>query len=307
MEYSKNPRMGGGSPLRRYLIFISIITVLLFHGLPALACTSYAVYSNEAIYGMNYDWGLYPETRLFVGEEGEMRFFTLQYYFQGGWRTICMMNSEGLFTNYQTVPSNVIRNEPDDGTETIFQDAVNVTAIRDYSHVSQVEDLIAGKYIRSIPIISLHSLFADPDGNAMILELVEGGHEVVKMEGNFLVMANFFNSEYRGVDYSEISGPGGVYRFRKVYEGLLANMGKIDIATGFSLLESAMQTSTRYSMVFKPEEKAVYFSLERDFNRIWRADLEQQTLETWQGFTEYRKVDITQSSPVYGQEIIKWK
>ena len=42
------------------------------------------------------------------------------------------------------------------------------------------------------------------------------------------------------------------------------------------------------AMVFDPDKKEIYICLEGNFKKIWKASLENRTIETYRGFAPFR-------------------
>ena len=179
-------------------------------------------------------------------------------------------------------------------------------AIAQKSSVNGVEELIGDKIVTPVPGIALHSMFADLKGDALILEVLEQDHNIIKNDQNFMVMTNFFNSDFVGRDYKDITGIGGVDRYQIIYEEILRNMGSFDLDIAFNILRKATQSSTKVSMVFYPEELLVYLALERDFDRIWKIDIMEGTIETYRGFKEFKQVPIDDQGVTIA-ELLVWK
>ena len=80
--------------------FFFVAFLLVFSSSPAMACTSFAVYSQEPIYGMNFDWFYDTELKFMVLNESrygnEFEFFSLVFDIDGndGYSPIM---SNGLF------------------------------------------------------------------------------------------------------------------------------------------------------------------------------------------------------------------
>lgn len=288
---------------KRFSVGFLVIALLFSSVVPGLACSSYAIYSNETIYGMNFDWGP-TECRFSIEEIADLRYFILRFNFAGRPVAVASMTSKGFFANYQAVPYNRYKGKYGASTVPLYQ--IWGGAIAQKSSVNGVEELIGDKIVTPVPGIALHSMFADLNGDALILEILEQDHNIIKNDKNFMVMTNFFNSDYVGVDYKDITGIGGVDRYQIIYEEILKNMGSFDLDIAFNILKKATQLSTRVSMVFYPEDLAVYLALEGDFDRIWKIDIMDGTIETYQGFKEFKQVAIADHG-VTATELLFWR
>ena len=64
-------------------IIIALVIIFLFCNTPLImACTGFCVYSNKALYGMNFD---FPdtETKLMIQTYGDMKIFHMQFESEG--------------------------------------------------------------------------------------------------------------------------------------------------------------------------------------------------------------------------------
>lgn len=286
---------------------IFFIGFLVFWGLllsfvePVLACTSYTVYSNQTIYGMNFDWGS-TDCRFSVEESAGLKYFVARFNLNFQLASFAAMNSKGFFANYQVLPENRYRKKL--RLKTISHAQLWRKAIAEKSSIAELKELIGDKLVTPIPSLALHSMFADLHGNALILEILDKKHHLIENENNFMVMTNFFNSDFIGRDYREVTGFGGD-RYQITYEEILKNMGAFDLDVAFQILNKAKQFSTRVSMVFFPEELVVYLALERNFQQIWKIDIIAQTIETYRGFKTYKQQSIA-GSGLTSSELLIW-
>ncbi len=96
MPYAKRLSVKAGGAL-----FI-VAFLLVFSSSPAMACTSFAVYSQEPIYGMNFDWYYDTELKFMVLNESrygdDFEFFSLVFDRNDGYSPIM---SNGLFISIQ--------------------------------------------------------------------------------------------------------------------------------------------------------------------------------------------------------------
>jgi len=45
-------------------------------------------------------------------------------------------------------------------------------------------------------------------------------------------------------------------------------------------------------MIFQPETNSVYIALKLNMERIWKVSIDQQTVETFEGYSRYQKANI---------------
>ncbi len=249
------------------------------------ACTSFAVYSGRTFYGMNFD---YPPCEVrFALEEHEAGLVFIGTFWMGDHygRTVGM-NSQGLFSSCQMVsPAKAEVEQP--SPEELYIWNAFYDGLQNCSCVGEVTDVIADKRLVQYPTLTLHNLYADVEGSAVVVEPGETGNVITEIDGPFMVMTNFPNGDFQGVDYHEVRGDGA-HRYRTAYATIEEQLEDFDLDDAFETLERTVQSTgeypTLYSLVFDPIAREVYIVLERDFDHIWKVSLDNQTIETHQGF-----------------------
>jgi len=143
--------------------------------------------------------------------------------------------------------------------------------------------------------VTLHSLFADKHGDAMVVEAGHEGNKIVNKKDKFLVMTNFPNSDFVNVAVQDIEG-AGAERYKAAHKYLLQNADSFCVDSAMKLLEHVVNTNTstptRCSFVFDPEHAVVYLALEGSFDKIWKVSLENSTIETWKGFQAHKVLEL---------------
>ena len=123
----------------------------------------------------------------------------------------------------------------------------------------------------------------------MVIESGESGNVVTASDGPFMVMTNFPNGDFRGVDYREVHGDGAG-RYQSAYATIEKRFDNFDVDDALDVLRQTAQSTgsfpTLYSLVFDPTAREIYIAVERDFDHIWRASLDERTIESFQGFDE---------------------
>lgn len=271
--------------LRRALVISVVCMLSAAASWGVLACTSFAVYSGRTFYGMNFD---YPPCQVrFVLEEHEARLVFIGSFWMGDHygRTVGM-NSQGLFSSCQMVsPAKARVEEP--GSDELYVWNAFYEGVQSCSRVREVADAIADKRLVQYPTLTLHNLYADVQGRAMVVEPGETGNVITEIDGPFMVMTNFPNGDFQGVDYREVRGDGA-HRYRTAYATIEEHFDDFDLGDAFETLERTVQSTgeypTLYSLVFDPIAREIYIVLERDFDHIWKVSLDNQTIETFRGF-----------------------
>jgi hypothetical protein len=163
-------------------------------------------------------------------------------------------------------------------------------AISRYSDVEQVENSINGKQWIQFKGPSIHNLFADIKGNAIVTETDNKENFITHIENKFIVMSNFFNHGLAGKSYKEAVG-AGADRYITAHDHIAQNMDSFSVDKGFELLEKVSlkdkDCSTLCSMIFQPQTNHIYIAVYQDFETIWKVSLSNKTIETHSGFDKY--------------------
>jgi formylglycine-generating enzyme required for sulfatase activity len=258
------------------------------------ACTSFAVYSDETFYGMNFD---YPDTevKFSIYPSGDRKVFQMEFYEGDGFSATAGMNSAGLFSSCQMLfPEAPETTAP--GPNDVYPWQVYRQALFDFERVEEVIEFLADKRVVHWSR-TLHDLFADPSGNAMVVEAGEEENVITRIEDDLLMMTNFPNGDFVGQGYETVEGVGAE-RYKIAYENISEHMADFDVERGLETLEKAVSSGdfpTQASMVFEPERGQVYIALKKDFGRIWRVSIADQTIETYSGFRQAKKMDLDSS------------
>ena len=275
---------------------ILLTALLCLCTLQAGACTSFAVYSPQPLYGMNWD---YPDAAAYLRLNQPQEYhkvFSFGFETEYGMATNGSMNDQGMIALIQDLHPRV------DNTAAIGDDSVD--DMHDFagwipyvfSSAQEVRALLdSGTYVAN-KYHTMHDLIADAAGSAFVLEEESGQNVLSLAEDGVLVMTNFPNCQIEKADFSKsetalfnASGFVGVDRYLTVHEVIALNRDDFDVARGFEALEKAAQGGmyrTRFSGVYDPLKMEVYVALERDFEHIWKISLVGETVETYLGFNE---------------------
>ena len=277
--------------MKRRTIVAVVLAAALVGGLAhaSLACTGFAVYSGRTLYGMNFD---YPpnEIRFSIEEHEAGAVFIGSFWMDEHYARTVGMNEHGLFASDQMVsPPRAMAEEPTEDELYVwnaFYDGLSQSA-----SVDEVLDWIGGRRLVQYPSVQLHNLYADPTGNAAVVEAGIAGNVITPIEGPFLVMTNFHNGDFGGLNLRDIVGDGAE-RYRVATRYIQENLDGFDVDHAFEALRrTSMSTGgfkTRYSLVLDPEALEIYIALERDYDHIWKISMTERTIETHRGFgTQY--------------------
>ena len=249
------------------------------------ACTSFALFGERTLYGMNFD---YPpnEIRFSIEDHEAGAVFIGSFWMGDHYGRTVGMNEHGLFSSDQMVSP--LRAAVDElGDDEMYIWNAFYDGLRTCTSVVEVLDLIGDRRLVQYPSLALHNLFADTSGDAMVVEAGTPENAITRIDGPFLVMTNFNNSDFSGTPLDAIFGDGAD-RYRAAYRMLENHVEPLDIDQAFDILESTSQPAgsckTRYSLVASPEALTIYIALERDYDHIWMISLRERTIETYRGF-----------------------
>lgn len=287
-------------------ILILSLTLLALFSSTALACTSFAVYAQQPLYGMNFDR---PPTDLvfFVsgerpkeGQEDSVRSFHFTWTDgKNGEKVSVAMSGGILIAVQQQSPIGSVTRSPDYlGEKEMYISQILPAVLEmqadqpDISYKDILKKLGKKRFVQEKGA-GFHCLIADAKGNAAILEVGEKANKTLPITGEYIVMSNFANTPFKGKAYSKVKGPGA-NRYIAASKYIEENIEEFGLEQAFETLNRTRQTLTRCSMVFAPEEESVYLSIDKDFEEIWKASLAKMTIETYSGFPEKTIISIPQ-------------
>lgn len=251
------------------------------------ACGSFAVYADRPLYGMNWDYYQGTEGRIQVHRAGSEKVFCA-YDDQGN--DFTGMNTRGLFAAKQQVtPAEDFGALHDLLTlrvPRIEMKEVFRKALPDFGQVAEVDAFLLGRkltYSRD----PMHNLFADPGGRAEVHEVGRDRNMITPIRGRFLVMTNFSNYFYADVPYRTVIARGSE-RYIAGCDYAQKHLQGFDEAAGLGMLE-AMKCEevgfyTLCSFLFDPGGRCVYLAINRDFGKVWKVSIQDETIETFKGF-----------------------
>ena len=264
------------------LLVIALVGIASF---AVSACTSFALFGERTLYGMNFD---YPpnEIRFSIEQHSVGAVFIGSFWMGNQYGRTVGMNEHGLFSSDQMVsPLRAPADSPGEDEMYIWNSFYE--GLGTCASVADVQDMIGDRQLVQYPSLALHNLFADPSGDAMVVETGDSENAVTRIEGDFLVMTNFLNSDFCEASLDAIIG-GGADRYRTAYRMIEGNIAVFSVDDAFEVLESTSQSSgsykTRWSLVADPEVLEIYIALERDYTHIWKVSLLERTIETYRGF-----------------------
>jgi hypothetical protein len=276
--------------MKRRVITAAVLAMVLVGAIAhvGLGCTGFAVYSGVALYGMNFD---YPpnEIRFSIEEHGAGAVFFGSFWMRDHYGRTVGMNEHGLFSSNQMVsPARATVDEPAEN-EMFIWDAF-YDGLRECTSVDEVLTWIGDRRVVQYQSLQLHNVYADPVGDAAVVECGAAENVITEIDGPFIVMTNFHCGDFVGLDPNDVAGDGAE-RYRVAHRYIEENLEAFDVDHGFEVLRrTAMATGdfkTRYSLVLDPEALEIYIAIERDYDHIWKVSLADRTIETHRGFDEH--------------------
>ena len=257
-------------------MFLALILCAGFTAVPTFACTSFAVYSDQVIYGKNFD---YSDSGINLSScalqiTGGVKTFQVQLSMPMGTGYDATMNEDGLFSCINQV--NPPSLSPGDFDMTGF-----VTVTNTVEDVNAVKNILTKSTVGNM-YGSYHLLFADPSGNAVVLEN-NGQLTQTPINGKYIVMTNFYNSTLQGKSYTDAEGVGAD-RYIIACQNIEANFKTFDVDAAFDTLQKTIQSSTHFSVVGDPANQVVYLAIHQNYGQIWKISLKDETVETYRGF-----------------------
>lgn len=269
------------------ILIITLCTCCTF--VSVSACTAIAVYSDNTLYGFNFD---YPpvDMRFDISRYNNMKVFSTSFNRSNNYEPNLEFNEEGLFGVMLMV-------YPEEQGQTylsaneIFMPTL-VSMVRTEDRTEDILKNIQERKVVQYANVTLHDIFADIHGNTVIIEAKGDKNSIIKNDKNFTVMTNFYNSSYEDTDLEDIQDVGSE-RYKIAYKYINENIDKFDVESAFECLSKVVQKPsfsswpTQYSLVMDPVNKDIYFTIARDFDKVWKISLENETIETYIGFDEY--------------------
>jgi hypothetical protein len=200
------------------------------------------------------------------------------------------MNEHGLFVSTQELHPMAEAGPPGPGEQ--CPGGLYYQSLPEFASVAEVEEHLETTRMVNCYKKTLHLLFADPSGNAIIVEPArylpgDEEHRITRLSDDRIVMTNFANCRFAGAGRDSVFG-FGADRYRIAHDYLDEHFEGFGVEDGLELLRRASWRYTRCSMVFDPAAREVYVALEGDFSKILRVSLDDARVETHSGYDEHR-------------------
>ena len=272
----------------RFTASLALALLILLVSDTAFACTSFASYAGPSpIFAMNFDYAHLP-MKLLMETHGDIKTFHLAFEKEIGevkfFAKTGGMNNKGLFYACQELDP-AQPNPPTPSETNLPLPALN-EMIGTSTKVSQLKAVADLKQIVQVQGVTLHTLFADATGDAVIMEPDNETCHLTAMDGKWIVMANFANHTLTGKSIQDAQGLGD-YRFKIMHKRLKENGEALSPEEAMRILSDAKNRNpecpTTCSMVFTPKNAEVFICFHRDFETLWRVSINGGTLECIKG------------------------
>ncbi|MDF2679459.1 MAG: hypothetical protein K0R47_649 [Brevibacillus sp.] len=266
-------------------------------------CTCFVVHGERTFIGMNFDISERPIKLVY---QKDSQLIVLQEE-QGQFLPAFGINKSGTFMNLHMVEANEAgkyrRGKNCVHIMKLFEDILGEKlALR------EVPAFVDDHAIVNVPGHSVQSLIAGKDLQACVVEPGKRAINVATVNQNFLVMTNFSLSE-RNEDECMAGEVPGADRYQAVSERLASLQEEMELTTGFSVLQDALQHGgdfpTQLSLIVIPDEGLVYFALHGNFKKIYSFAFHDQQIRTEKGFLGPRETSLTKKG-VKISELALW-
>ncbi len=289
--------------MKRILPLFFILLLFALHPVQSLACTSFAVYRDNTLYGMNFDYPDVP-VRYAISQSGDMSVFHVDFQTNGRYVPIAGMNGQGLFLAVQMLyPEELATIEA--GSSKIELHTFAQQALFGMKSVEEVKQQLEGQQLVNT-FLTLHCMLADRSGEAVVLEPGTEQNRITQNPGDYLIMTNFSNADAYNPDTQKLEGVD-CERYLAADAYIAQNPDSFEIEGGLETLKRTMQSEggfpTQHSMVCDPVNGEIYIAIRGDFERIWRISLPEKTIEGYRGFEQPIKLKLDEQG-VTAQELI---
>lgn len=256
-------------------------------------CTSFAVYADRPLYGMNFD---FPEVELNfrVNNETHQPIFYLCVEGGGVFHETSGMNAAGLFAASQILVAPFEIN-PRLTDVLVSPREVFFRSLETGFKVDDVLSILGTQRLGYRTDRKGHYLYADRHGAACVLEPAMEGNAIYRSVRPFIIMTN--RPVHRDMDRAaEHMARLGLDRYQTAHAIIQERFSTFGIEDAFEVLQQTHLWKGRFktltSMVFDPQAGEVYLALGRDIKKIWRICMRDYTVETFSGFGRYWQDEV---------------
>jgi len=244
---------------------------------------------NNSLYGRNFDWEFSPALILytnppdkyasvsmvdigFLGFEGELSRNLVEKPIEEKIQLLDApllpfdgMNEMGLVVGMAAVPTSA--GQPDSNLKTIGSVGIIRYLLDNAADVPEAIHIFSRFKIDFGGGPNIHYLISDRNGEAVIIEIINGEMKIIRSDNRWQLMTNFY--------ISTVDGPiqGHCSRYDRIDEALRGFEGAITTEEAFSLLDGVSQAETQWSIVYALSSGQISVSMGRNYDDIYEFDL----------------------------------
>lgn len=268
-------------------------------------CTSFATYFGRPLYGMNFDFQE-REIQFRIETHQDISALLTSFAEEDEYLYIAGMNENGVFFNFQIEESAAdmqdLKSKNNIEIGTLFEKAMSSS-----KDLGSIYEIIQNNTVRVEGPLNLHSLLADKQGNAFILETDSYKNYICKSPEKFIVMTNFPNRELASKPVHQVCG-AGTDRYKLAFSYIQDNKEFFEMEHAFKVLKMTAQSKehckTICSMVFVPDTNEMYFSLNNDDSKMWKISIKNMILESYRGSKGTVKLRLDNEKGVLSSELL---
>jgi len=256
------------------------------------ACSLFAASGdiNNSFYGRNFDWEFSPALILFtdppdkyasvsmvnldfLGFEGELSRNLVEQPIEEKRQLLDApmlpldgMNEMGLVVGMAAVPSS--SGQPDPTRMTIGSLGIIRYLLDNAADVSETIEIFSRFNIDFSGGPNIHYLISDRNGDAVIIEIINGEQHIIHRDNPWQSMTNFY--------ISSIQGPleGHCSRYDTIEKTLRPVDGAITSTEALSLLEDVSQEGTQWSIVYGFSSGHISISMGENYDEVYEFSLQ---------------------------------
>lgn len=265
-------------------------------------CTSFAITSTKTIIGMNYDGT--NEIKILLKEDNQ---FLILLKIDGQFFPSFGINKSGTFMNTLMVNPNE-EGKYRRGKNVIHMMKFFEQVMGETVKFHDLKGFLEINTIVNVPNFSVHSMIGGKNGDTYIVEPGSKNFQSNSLNDGVAVLTNFPICDCVCENYKEAKGIGEE-RYKKAYSMILDRKETFNIQDGFEVLKETMQHSgeypTKLSMVSILEDKEIYFTINGDFNKVFKFSFEDKNITTNSGF-EKRNSTILSKKGIFASDLENW-
>lgn len=249
------------------LVIIFMMLFILYNTLNA--CTVIIASHDEIVLGgTNKDWNNI-ETRILFIPSSEDKYGRVYFGYQvsEGFQNVGGMNDQGLWYDGASLPERYdIENYFNKPT---VEGELCEKALEECATVEEVIDMYSTYYT---PHWSGHSMWADQNGNSVIIEFGETDVVFVQKQEIYQVMTNFYVSDSTNIRWYNC------YRY-KVAENMFENTNEISVNLFRSILDATHQVGTDptvFSNIYDLKNGEIFVYNFHNYSEVVKLNLEEE-------------------------------